>query len=129
MLVVLEDDACFTFIPRSQDRENTATEEALFAPTDESERDGYAPTETVFPGQVTLSLKAGTAVPFDARGIHRGQKPPGKQRKSLFVVYGLEENVASCVICGWAADPVRSRAHDPLPIVLASLPFGSDVNV
>ena len=117
MLVVLEDDACFTFIPRSQDRENTATEEALFAPTAESERDGYAPTDTVFPGQVTLSLKAGTAVPFDARGIHRGQKPPGKQRKSLFVVYGLEENVASCVICGWAADPVRCHAQTPCIVV------------
>ena len=73
-----------------QDRPNTETEERLLTPTGESTlRPGWAPTDTVFPGQVTLKVRAGTAVPFDARGIHRGLKPKGPDRKSLFVVCQL----------------------------------------
>jgi hypothetical protein len=74
-----------------QDRPNTETEERLLTPTGESTlRPGWAPTDTVFPGQVTLKVRAGTAVPFDARGIHRGLKPKGPDRKSLFVVCQLK---------------------------------------
>eukprot|EP01051_Picozoa_sp_SAG22_P007525 SAG22_NODE_533_length_9401_cov_5.643625_2_plen_292_part_00 len=104
VLVVLQDDACFTMVPGSQDRPNTAAEEALLdGPA--TVRPGWAPTETVFPGQLTVRLRAGSAVPFDSRAIHRGWKPPGPQRKSLFVVYGPAVHVPSCVICRWATEP------------------------
>ena len=111
ILVALHDDACFTMVPASQDRANTAVEEELLdsaesnAGSAPASRPGYAPTATTFPGQLTLRLKAGSAVPFDSRAIHRGMKVPGLQRKSLFVVYGPAENVASCVICKWAKEP------------------------
>ncbi len=38
-----------------------------------------------------LKLRAGSAVPFDASGIHRGSKFSGKVRRSLFIVYGTGE--------------------------------------
>jgi hypothetical protein len=78
-----------------QDRPNTEAEERLLTPTGDSGlRPGFAPTDTEFPGQVTLSVRAGTAVPFDARGIHRGLKPKGNDRKSLFVVRQLQAHQA-----------------------------------
>ena len=78
-----------------QDRPNTEVEERLLTPNGDSGlRPGFAPTDTEFPGQVTLSIRAGTAVPFDARGIHRGLKPKGDDRKSLFVVRQLQSHQA-----------------------------------
>lgn len=78
-----------------QDRPNTEAEERLLTPTGGSGlRPGFAPTDTEFPGQVTMFVRAGTAVPFDARGIHRGFKPKGNDRKSLFVVRQLQSNEA-----------------------------------
>ena len=115
VLVALHDDACFTMVPRSQDRANTAAEEELLDGAGggghgagSGGRPGWAPTDTVFPKQLTIRLRAGSAVPFDSRAIHRGMKPPGPQRKSLFVVYGPAEHVPSCVICKWATQPEYS---------------------
>ena len=45
----------------------------------------------IFPGAVQLKLRAGSAVPICASGIHRGSKFPGKVRRSLFIVYGTGE--------------------------------------
>ncbi len=69
VLVALEDDASFWFVPGSHKRGNTEEEEARF----EEGRTGW---EEMFPGAVQVRLDAGSAAPFDARGIHRGLKDP-----------------------------------------------------
>ncbi len=71
----------------------------------------------MFPDAVQVRVKAGSAVPFDARGIHRGLKRPGKSRRSLFFVYGVPAEVKHSAIIEWAKDPIyQEKAY------LASLP-------
>ena len=110
ILLALEDDECFWFVPRSHNRANSAEEEARFA----EERTGF---EEIFPGAVQLKLRAGSAVPFDARGIHRGLKYPGKMRRSLFIVYGTGEEGRHSPINEWAreADYAQEQYLGALP--------------
>lgn len=110
ILLALEDDDCFWFVPRSHNRANTEEEEARF----EEKRTGW---EEVFPGAVQIKLRAGSAVPFDARGIHRGLKRPGKTRRSLFIVYGTPEEARHSTITEWAreADYSEEKYLDSLP--------------
>ena len=110
ILVALEDDDSFWFVPGSHNRLNTAEEEARF----EEER---TCSEEMFPGAVQLQVRAGSAVPFDWRGIHRGLKPPGKRRRSLFVVYGTSAWAQHAGISKWALESEYSE-----PEYLNSLP-------
>ncbi len=113
ILVTLRDDESFWFVPGSHNRANTEEEEARF----EEERTGW---EEMFPGAVQLRVPAGSAVPFDARGIHRGLKLPGVSRRSLFVVYGGVEWALNSVISDWAKEPEYSQSAylNSLPAVL-----------
>tara|TARA_Y100000588_G_C13942092_1_gene790469 strand:- start:163 stop:762 length:600 start_codon:yes stop_codon:yes gene_type:complete len=56
IMLALEDDDCFWFVPRSHNHANTEEEEARFA----EERTGW---EEMFPGAVQIKLRAG-AGPF-----------------------------------------------------------------
>ena len=97
VLVALEDDASFWFVPGSHNRANTALEEARF----EEGRTGW---QESFEGAIQVEVAAGSAVPFDARGIHRGLKRSGVRRRSLFVVYGTAEEARHSIISGWARE-------------------------
>ena len=113
VLVALEDDASFWYVPGSHNRANTAEEEAGY---DEGitgwDGDG------TFPGALQVRLAAGSAVPFDARGIHRGLKEPGLRRRSLFIIYGDAGLAAeSSVVSDWAREPEYAE-----PAWLDSLP-------
>ena len=113
VLVALEDDASFWYVPGSHNRANTAEEEAGY---DEgiSGWDG----EGTVPGALQVRLAAGSAAPFDARGIHRGLKGPGARRRSLFIVYGTAGLAAeSSVVSDWARQPEYAE-----PAWLDSLP-------
>jgi hypothetical protein len=110
IMLPLYDDDSFWITPGSHNRSNTPEEEAMF----EEKRVGQ---QDMFPGAIRLSVKAGTAVPFDARAIHRGFKPPGKARRTLFVVYGTVVESDDASIVNWARDPVYSDEK-----YLASLP-------
>jgi ectoine hydroxylase-related dioxygenase (phytanoyl-CoA dioxygenase family) len=110
ILFAVEDDASFWFVPGSHNRANTAEEEARF----EEERTA---SDEMFAGALQLQVRAGSAVPFDARGIHRGLTPPGVRRRSLFVVYGSTESPKDAVISAWAQEPEYAD-----PRYLASLP-------
>ena len=113
VLVALEDDASFWYVPGSHNRANTAEEEAGY---DEGITGWNA--ETVFPGALQVRLEAGSAAPFDARGIHRGLKEPGVRRRSLFIIYGDAALAAeSSVVSDWARDPEYAE-----PGYLDSLP-------
>ena len=114
VLVALEDDASFWYVPGSHNRANTAEEEEGY---DEALSGWDA--ETVRPGALQVRLTAGSAAPFDARGIHRGLKGPGARRRSLFIVYGSAELAAeSSVVSDWARDPEYAEAAylDSLPV-------------
>ncbi|MCY3738938.1 MAG: phytanoyl-CoA dioxygenase family protein [Gemmatimonadaceae bacterium] len=101
VLVALEDDASFWYVPGSHNRANTAEEEEGY---DEGISGWDA--ETVRPGAVQVRLEAGSAAPFDARGIHRGLKGPGVRRRSLFIIYGDAGLAAeSSVVSDWAREP------------------------
>ena len=63
VLVALEDDASFWYVPGSHNRANTAEEEEGY---DEALSGWDA--ETVRPGALQVRLRAGSAAPFDARG-------------------------------------------------------------
>ena len=110
ILLALEDDECFWFVPRSHNRANSAEEEARFV----EQRTGVG---EMFSGAVQLQLRAGSAVPFDARGIHRGLKFPGKVRRSLFIVYGTGEEGRHSSISDWAREPdyAQEQYLDALP--------------
>ena len=110
ILLALEDDECFWFVPRSHNRANSAEEEARFV----EQRTG---SEELFTGAVQLQLRAGSAVPFDARGIHRGLKFPGEVRRSLFIVYGTGEEGRHSSISDWAREPdyAQEQYLDALP--------------
>jgi ectoine hydroxylase-related dioxygenase (phytanoyl-CoA dioxygenase family) len=110
VLLAIEDDACFWLVPGSHNRPNTAEEERKF-------EEGETSWEEMFPGAVQVKLKAGTAVPFDSRAIHRGLKRPGTSRRSIFFVYGPSNEVRHSGITAWAKDPVYQDAE-----YLASLP-------
>ena len=113
VLVALEDDASFWYVPGSHNRANTAGEEEGY---DEALSGWDA--ETVFPGALQVRLRAGSAAPFDARGIHRGMKAPGVRRRSLFIIYGSAGLAAeSSVVSDWARDPEYAEAAylDSLP--------------
>lgn len=97
VLLALEDDASFWFVPGSHNRANTALEEARF----EEGRTGW---QESFEGAIQVEVAAGSAVPFDARGIHRGLKRSGVRRRSLFVVYGTVEEARHSTISGWARE-------------------------
>ena len=97
VLLALEDDHSFWFVPGSHNRANTALEEARF----EEGRTGW---QELFEGAVQVEVKAGSAVPFDARGIHRGLKGAGLRRRSLFIVYGTPEEARHSTITGWAQE-------------------------
>ena len=111
VLVALEDDASFWYVPGSHSRANTAEEEAGY---DEGITgwDGNG-----FPGALQIRLEAGSAAPFDARGIHRGLKGPGVRRRSLFIIYGSAELAAESVVSNWAREPEYAE-----PAYLDSLP-------
>ena len=112
-LVALEDDASFWYVPGSHNRANTAEEEEGY---DEGITGWDA--EMVFPGALQVRLAAGSAAPFDARGIHRGMKAPGIRRRSLFIIYGDAGLAAeSSVVSDWARQPEYAEAP-----YLASLP-------
>ena len=98
ILFAVEDDASFWFVPGSHNRANTAEEEARF----EEERTA---SEEMFTGAIQMKVRAGSAVPFDARGIHRGLTPRGVVRRSLFIVYGSAESTKDAAINGWALEP------------------------
>ncbi len=110
VLLALEDDPSFWFVPGSHNRANTALEEARF----EEGRTGW---QELFEGAVQLGVRAGSAVPFDARGIHRGLKRPGVRRRSLFIVYGTPEEARHSTITGWAreADYAEAAYLNALP--------------
>ena len=110
ILLALEDDASFWFVPGSHNRANTEEEEARF---------GEGPTagDEMFTGAIQLQVRAGSAVPFDARGIHRGLTPRGVKRRSLFIVYGNVDSTKDSVISAWAQEPEYAD-----PQYLASLP-------
>ena len=110
ILLALEEDGSFWFVPGSHNRANTEEEEARF---------GEGPTagDEMFTGAVQAQVRAGSAVPFDARGIHRGLKPRGVKRRSLFVVYGTAESARDAVVSAWAREPEYAD-----PRYLASLP-------
>ena len=110
ILLALEEDASFWFVPGSHNRANTGEEEARFEET----RTG---SDEMFPGAIQVQARAGSAVPFDARGIHRGLKPPGEKRRSLFIVYGTAESTRNSVISAWAREPEYADRR-----YLASLP-------
>ena len=110
VLLALEDDDSFWFVPGSHNRANTEEEEARFV----EERTN---SEEMFPGAIQLQVRAGSAVPFDWRGIHRGVKPPGKRRRSLFAVYGTKEGAKHAGISKWALESEYSE-----PEYLESLP-------
>ncbi|MDP6506468.1 MAG: phytanoyl-CoA dioxygenase family protein [Planctomycetota bacterium] len=110
IVLALQDDECLWAVPGSHDRPNTEEEEARF----EEKRTGW---DEMFPGAILVKLRAGSAVPFDSRGIHRGLKRPGTSRRSLFFVYGPTEEAKSSAIIQWAKDPVYSGEE-----YLASLP-------
>ena len=110
VLLALRDDECFWFVPGSHNRPNTPDEEAHF----NENRTGW---EEMFEGAIQVKLRAGSAVPFDSRGIHRGLKRPGVSRRSVFIVYGPPEDLKNSAIKGWAQDPVYSDEE-----YLASLP-------
>lgn len=110
VLLAIEDDACFWLVPGSHNRQNTPEEERKF-------EEGETGWEEMFPGAVQLKLRAGMAVPFDSRAIHRGLKRPGSSRRSIFVVYGPPKEAKDSAITSWAKDPVyRDKDY------LASLP-------
>jgi ectoine hydroxylase-related dioxygenase (phytanoyl-CoA dioxygenase family) len=113
ILLALHDDDCFWMVPRSHNRANTEEEETRF----EDNRTGW---EEMFSGAVQVKLRAGSAVPFDARCIHRGLKRPGKPRRSLFIVYGTTDEACHSGITGWAKEPEYSEESylDSLPIPL-----------
>ena len=94
-LHALENDRSFWFVPGSHNRANTAGEEARFV-------EGKTGWQEPFEGAVQIEVRAGSAVPFDARGIHRGLKPAGVSRRSIFVVYGTPEEARHSTITGWA---------------------------
>jgi hypothetical protein len=110
VLIALEDDDAFWFVPGSHNRANTVEEEAHFV----EERTS---SQEMFPGAIQLQVRAGSAVPFDWRGIHRGVKLPGKRRRSLFAVYGTKEGVKHAGISKWALESEYSE-----PKYLESLP-------
>ena len=62
-------------------------------------------TSQLLEAMENVVLRAGSAVPFDARGIHRGLKFPGEVRRSLFIVYGTGEEVRHSPISDWAREP------------------------
>ena len=80
VLLALQDDESFWMVPGSHNRPNTVEEEARF----EKDKTGW---EELFPGAVQLKLRAGSALPFDARAIHRGLKRPGIARLSLYCLW------------------------------------------
>ncbi|GEM_PF-1162545 len=110
ILVAIEDDASFWFVPGSHNRVNTEEEEARFG-------EGPTASDEMFTGAIQMQVRAGSAVPFDARGIHRGCKPPGVRRRSLFIVYGTAESTADAVVSAWARQPEYAD-----PGYLAALP-------
>ncbi len=113
VLVALEDDASFWYVPGSHNRANTAEEEEGY---DEGISGWDA--ETARPGARQVRLEAGSAAPFDARGIHRGLKGPGARRRSLFIIYGDAGLAAeSSVVSDWAREPEYAE-----PAYLDSLP-------
>ena len=112
VLVALEDDASFWYVPGSHSRANTREEEARY----EEGITGW--NEDGFPGALQIRLRAGSAAPFDARGIHRGLKGPGVRRRSLFIIYGSAELAGeSSVVSDWAREPEYAE-----PAYLDSLP-------
>ena len=110
VLLALEDDASFWFVPGSHNRANTALEEARF----EEGRTGW---QESFEGAIQVEVAAGSAVPFDARGIHRGLKRSGVRRRSLFVVYGTafdnQRMGAGSIICGANRSRIAARQFSP----------------
>ena len=110
ILLALEDDASFWFVPGSHNRANTEEEEARF-------EERRTASDEMFPGAIRVQARAGSAVPFDAPGIHRGLKPPGEKRRSLFIVYGTAESTKDSVVSAWAQEPEYAD-----PRYLASLP-------
>ncbi|MDP6359154.1 MAG: phytanoyl-CoA dioxygenase family protein [Planctomycetota bacterium] len=110
VLLAIEDDACFWVVPGSHNRPNTEEEERKF-------EEGETGWEEIFPGAIQTRLKAGTAVPFDARSIHRGLKRPGTSRRSIFFVYGPPRELKHTGVTAWAKDPAYRN-----PEYLASLP-------
>ena len=111
ILIAVEDDASFWFVPGSHNRINTDEEEARF-------EEECTASEEMFTGAIQMHVRAGSAVPFDARGIHRGLTPPGVARRSMFVVYGDAESTKDAVVSGWAQEPEYSD-----PGYLESLPL------
>ena len=71
----------------------------------------------IFSDAVQLKARAGSPVPFDASGIHRGLKLPCKVRHSLFIVYGTGEEGRHSPINEWAreADYAQEQYLDALP--------------
>ena len=69
ILLALEEDASFWFVPGSHNRANTGEEEARFA-------EGPTAGDEMFPGAIQVHARAGSAVPFDApRHPSRTQTP------------------------------------------------------
>ena len=97
VLLALRDDHFFWFVPGSHNRPNTAREEVRF-------EEGQTGWQELFEGAVQVEVRAGSAVTFDARGIHRGLKRSGVGRRSLFIVYGTSEEARHSTITGWAQE-------------------------
>ena len=60
--------------------------------------------KNLYEGAIQVEVAAGSAVPFDARGIHRELKRSGVRRRSLFFVYGTVEEARHSTISGWARE-------------------------
>jgi hypothetical protein len=104
--VALVDDDHLEYIPRSEQRADTAQEL-----TARWSHGGQPMTDTL-PGAVRLPLRTGDALLFHAWGIHRGRYVAGCPRRTLDVIYDIGAPPAGCPADAFA-EPVPLAGLSP----------------